>query len=815
MVHNNGQLALRRSTVPVARDTAPGILDQNGLPWHGPPSKRVSSRDSSAIRKSFAAYLSSLFQLDMDPLYRATEPFANHAWIYSAAMARAINIAQAPFAVFQETAEATDDRRAQAKRAGRPWFGPKAGTRRRAVRRHLTRSACPGRFLGMPFKKLEIDLDHPLMDLFNRPSPQLSGAQLWQVTELWMALRGEAVWLLLDENGGRRSPGTPIGEAWPISPDVIFPVKKQGRLIAWRYRITGQGTGVVTANTMTGQVSPLAGGMNTGIDIFLGLHEIVQFKYPAMNDPWRGFAPITPVAATVNLDMLAKDRNRAVLMNGADPGGILIDESGESWDEDEQRDFMEKFEDRHKGTGKSREISVLPTGIKYIPVGMSPQEMEYLEGLKYGRDEIFAVQRTPKTIVGVTDAINYSTQLGQDRNFTDKTLIPEWLLFEDTLDATIFFKETDDIVGAFDLSNVEALRLGIEQKIKTASQMSGAGLHTPPRIALQLVGLTDVPRYDGDDVSLVNPLLADAALIAAGKGPLGFNSPPGATDEQAKLAADDEAVLLGEAIERLNTQEHNKVWQAIVLQVQQPMELLYIPIWRSWVINERRAQLKRFDDQTRKLGLPPTRTIDKQDLLDFDILLTPIVEMQNRLKLSTRPLYAQSLESVYNFTVEVDLGGIPIFALDDPRLISFFDLTERQLIGTAPKTIQNNLRKSLRRGIADGETVQELRTRVALIFDISSSSAKALQIARTESGAFMNGARDTMFDAQGFDNLDWVTAGDETVRSHHVAFGRAGPHPRGFNYLSIIGDSGMLTRPHDPDAPAKEVVNCRCIMVPA
>lgn len=800
-----------------ARVEPPRILDEFGKPFEQPHPGKISANGSRTIRRSFATYLSALFRLDIDPIYRATEPFANHPWVYAAAMARAVNISQAPFIVFREVPEETESRRAQAKRAGRPWLGPKAGARRRAVLRHLTRSANPGRYLGMPSKRLEPDLDHPLMDVFTRPSPMFSGTQLWQSTELWMALRGEAIWLLLGKEGQRRAPGAAVEEIWPISPDVLTPVKRRGRLVAWQYRIMGVGSGPSTlVSTVGAPASPLA-GQGGGFMVTLGLHEVVQFKYVGLGDPWRGFPPLTSVAATVNLDMLAKDHNRSVLMHGADPGGVFVDEGGEQWDEAEQEAFIEKFEQRHKGTSHRKELAILPTGIKYIPVGLSPQDMEYLDSLRHGREEIFAVERTPKTIVGVTDTLNYATQIGQDRNFTDKTLIPEWRMFEDVLDATLFFAETDDVVGAFDLSNVEALRLGIDQKIKTAAKMSGQELHAPPRVSLALVGLQDVPEYEADDVALVKPLLAPAGLIASGGGILalpggstqGGQGGEGSGDGDGKTLA-----VLGHAPVGRDQDTKARYWNALRVQVLEPTQRLYVPAWRAWVNRERREQLQRFDEATRRLGIEPTGRVNKLEPLNIDVILTALVDMQNRLKLATRPIYFEELQSTYEFTVEFDLGGIPVFALDDPRLLQFFEEHVRRIVGIAPVTLQRNLRKSLLAGIQAGETVQELRQRVAQVFDISASSAKALMVARTEAGAFMNGVRDTMFKVQGFESFEWTTAGDELVREHHRVFGAAGPQSRDFNWLSLVGGAGILTRPHDPQGPAGEVVNCRCAIIP-
>src|SRR5205085_3512270 len=114
----------------------------------------------------------------------------------------------------------------------------------------------------------------------------------------------------------------------------------------------------------------------------------------------------------------------------------------------------------------------------------------------------------------------------------------------------------------------------------------------------------------------------------------------------------------------------------------------------------------------------------------------------------------------------------------------------------------------VRRGAEGGEDLGQLRGRVARVFDVAASSSKALTVARTESSNFMNDVREAMFDKQGFERRDWVTAGDEHVRADHVTFGEAGPMPAGFNYMELVGGGdGSLTYPGDPEGPADQVIN--------
>lgn len=771
------------------------FTDENGKPIDIDisPGARVSERQGRAVQRSWNAFVGALLGLGSDITFRAQEPFVNHAWIYVSAMARAIAISQAPFMVWRETPDQVSRRAARMKQTKVGWTGPKAGVRRRAIQRHLTRSANPMRFCGARFKLLEPDFDHELSDLFVRPNPQMTANQLWQVTELIMALRNACFWLKLGPNGMRIGPNEQPTELWPVLPDAFRPEKKNGRLIAWRYRATASDPSMLASGT----------------EVMLGLWEVVHFNVPNPADHCDAISPMQPLAPTIEYDLLAGQHNRSLMRNRADPGGVFVDETTrELWPLEEQASFMEQWRDQHAGTENVGKQIILPSGLKYVQTALTNQDMQFIEGLREHRDEIFAVGRTPKTVHGITDAVPYAVQAGQDKNFIDKTVVPQWLMYELTLDATLFNEQTDDVVGAFDLSGVEALRIGLADRITNAKSLCGTELHMPPRLAFEIAGIDDVPEYEGDDISLV-----------------GFNSmplstvlnPPDDTIEE-EVPVEDPAAIDDESDKRFNirskrTNEDRKsrYWNAAHRVLLVPIERRHVRVWRDWIRVERENQLRRFDQAVRA-----RRSLTKQDEhFDIDAILTPLDEMKQHLGAGARAIYGPALQSVYQFTAETDLGGIPLFEIDDPAFGEFIESHRTRLVGTAPRTIQQNVRRSLLQGQRFGETVQELRDRVGEVYDISASSSKALQVARTETGSFVNGARSVMFEKQGFEKHEWVTANDEHVRDSHVVYGRAGAKPIGFNFMDLIGGGGILERPHDPRAPAREVVNCRCLVGPA
>jgi len=789
------------------------ILDAYGRPARlGLPSRGTSDNgNGKVISKAYANFVSAVFGVSADPVFRATEPFENHAWVYACAMAIATNLAQAPFQIMRETEKASQVRVTRMKALGRPWVGPPAGRGRRAVERHMTRAANPMRFRGLRSKALELDETHPLMNVFKRPNPLMSQGQLWQGTSLWQTMRGQCFWILLSEEGKRIAPGDIPGQIWLGNPDLIEPLYKENRLVAWDYRVPRG-----------------AGYFREGERVSLLPHEVIRFYLLHPSDPARAISPLTAAAMGITMDMLAGAHNKAVLENGADPGGILMHKEG--YDEEEVQKQVKQFEQRHKGTQNRRKIGWLTGGWEYVPTGMTPEDMEWFEQRQWDRDEVLAVTRTPKSILSITDGLNYATQLSQDWNFWDKNLLPQIRYFEDVLDGTLFFTETDNVMGMFDLSGVDALRQGLSEATTLAKSLAGSELHVPPRQAMEMAGL-EVEPYEGDDVVLVSAglMTLDAVLNPPEPEPLPLPlplpavPPPGEEELPPGLPASRTPAagkptppepLPPPAMKAARAASAKRRWNAIIAKVQLPAEQAFMQAWRAWVLKEQQENLRLFDAVVAEQHLKFWQPLNKA--LKAEAFLPDLEAYRKRLQRRVNPVYAQELAGVYEYTV-AELAGMAVFALDDPMIQAAITRREKFLVGKAPASLQKMLRTSLSKGLDANESMAELRARVSQAYQYAASSAKTLQVARTESAGFMNEAREAMFTAQGFERGEWLSAVDEHSRVNHLLYGGAGPQKRGFNYLTLSGnvDAGELKYPNDMDCTdAGEVVNCRCVMIP-
>lgn len=769
-----------------------GLVDARGRP--------ISSKFLGSAASSYLAGLSSARRPSE---LRATDPYANHVWVYAAAMIVATVKAQAQAMIWRETEGQVQRRAIRAKSLGRS-FVPGRGLRRRALERHIDVSSLRRVFA----RGLEPDLEHPVSGLLFNPNPLQDISQLMQFTDIVLQLHGECFWVKVGADGGRLSESGEVGQIWPFAPELFTPVltgRDHGELIGWEMRAPRLGPDELFGNARRVQFD---------------LDEVVHFKLPNPSDPSRGMSRIASAAQAVEMDLAVHEHGRSLLRNDGVPKGVVSYKG--IVNEKEQAEITRRWEERHKGKDKSGRTAFLFNGFEYQSLALSPEDMQFLAQREWDRTEILAAFGVPPSIVGVTDVINYATALAQEKGFWERTVIPLARVEESAIDRGLLFDAPDTTFFAFDMRGVEALRVGVAEKIEAADRMCGNNLHCPPRVAYEVVGL-EVPEYEGDQVSLVGALATPLDYVLSGEAQSQGSGvvDDGSTDTEGdeKEATDDgssDAAAKGVSApilirsSRSRKARAGKIWRGFV-KLEVALEGKMRRAYRTWVRDEKSDALERFDASARdgRSAKAKLDAIIKQ--ISLGAILPDLKRSGDALKKQGRPVYLATTEQTFEFTLgEI---GVPVFAIDAPQIVQHWDARERIFVESVPKTVYESLRTSLTAGIEAAETVQQLRLRVAQVYDVSASSSKSLLIARTETAGLMNGVRDAMFGLQGVTEEDWLSAGDEATRPDHIAYGEAGSRPRGFNWLGIqdsTGHGGTLEYPGDTRAPVGQVANCRC-----
>jgi hypothetical protein len=226
---------------------------------------------------------------------------------------------------------------------------------------------------------------------------------------------------------------------------------------------------------------------------------------------------------------------------------------------------------------------------------------------------------------------------------------------------------------------------------------------------------------------------------------------------------------------------------------------------KAFLYDLRKAQLKRISD-FHKEG---HATLPGQ-------LAVPLEEWKLELGKRTRPLYLKTFKAAAA-DAQGELARLKRAIRDviDPSEVTVFVDELSAKIGQVVGTIRDQLMAVLEEAVAGNWTDEEAQAAVRSLFNDIATGGRMTSVARTETGFAVSGARDMAFTAAAIENSEWADAGDDRVRETHEIYGSSGPHPRGFNYAELVGESYMLRFPLDTDAPADEVIACRCVELPA
>jgi len=153
-----------------------------------------------------------------------------------------------------------------------------------------------------------------------------------------------------------------------------------------------------------------------------------------------------------------------------------------------------------------------------------------------------------------------------------------------------------------------------------------------------------------------------------------------------------------------------------------------------------------------------------------------------------------------------DLKVAPQFNLRNPDMLSGFAERGEKITGSITKTTLKNFRNKLAKTYAKvGMSPYAVEKEIKGMFKETYKN-RARTIARTETRIAQSTVKHETYARNGIKKKRWSSSKDDIVRpTHSVADGQV----RLVKNTFMVGGVAMA-HDHDPSAPAKEVVNCRC-----
>ncbi|MBN2305140.1 MAG: phage portal protein, partial [Anaerolineae bacterium] len=258
--------------------------------------------------------------------------------------------------------------------------------------------------------------DHPFLALLQRPNPLLSRFELIEHTVGNLEIHGNAYWFLAGEPGGLPQ------ELWPLRPDRVTVVPDpQAGVRGYVYEVDGR-------------------------RIPLDSAEVIHFRrwHPA-ND-YYGLSALEAARLAVESDRAMSDWNHRYFGEGlAVPAGIVAIR-----DRVNDADFDRlKREWRAAYGGRERKTAFLRgAAVEWHNVGLSQQDMDFLNARRFNREEIFQIFGIP---VGIfSENATEANALVGERVFIERTLWPKLVRIAEKITTDLLPFYAGNLVGRFD-----------------------------------------------------------------------------------------------------------------------------------------------------------------------------------------------------------------------------------------------------------------------------------------------------------------------------------------------------------------------------
>ena len=592
---------------------------------------------------------------------------------------------------------------------------------------------------------------HPILDLLYRPNPYQTRSEFWKITVINKKLTGEAFWMKV------RGGGNKVIELWNLRPDFITIVMdEQSQIRSYKLR------------------------KSNGTEVLIAPEDIIHFREPNPNDLLRGFSPLLSAKSRIETETHATNFQRDFFLNNARPDALLVSEDELA---PEQRDELQAgWNSKHRGKGKNSRIGILEGGMQYQQISVTQKEMDYIESLKFTRDDILVAFGVPKSVI-TTDDVNYANANSGLKTFFSETIVPEAIYLVEVINEMLVIP---DFGERFYVDFEDPTPQDREIKLREYTAGYGKWI-TANEIRVEL-NLEPMPNGD---------VLADV--------------PSGQAVERTPVEEDPQKIFRGRGTLLKKMQLIESIAKDVAAahpSKEKAKETLLKSTelreqYKAFVNKKIDKRAEKFQKQilaeSEKQANRILKTLDKDlkvksaaDVIDFD------VKKENKI------FTELALPFMTEAALEAGQEALDIVGLGEK--FNFTEALEKKLIERAKffaesvnDTTLTKLSKTLADGLESGEGINELRDRIKSVYEEFKDSRAEL-IARTESTAVNNeGFLEAYKQSKVVNSVEWVATKDSRTREEHL-------HLDGEIVEVGKAFSNGLRFPSEP--------NCRCVVSP-
>ena len=240
------------------------------------------------------------------------------------------------------------------------------------------------------------------------------------------------------------------------------------------------------------------------------LHPYDVLHIPGLGfDGLVGYSPIAMAKNAIGMGIACEEYGARFFANGAAPGGVL-EHPGTVKDPQKIRDSWNSV---YRGTGNAHKVAVLEEGMKYTPIGISPEQAQFLETRKFQINEIARIFRVPPHMVGDLEKSSFSNIEQQSLEFVKYTLEPWVIRWEQSIMRALLTE--DEKKTYFAKFNLEGLLRGDYQSRMNGYAIARQNGWMSANDIRRLENLDQIPKEDGGDLYLINGNMLPLASAGA------------------------------------------------------------------------------------------------------------------------------------------------------------------------------------------------------------------------------------------------------------------------------------------------------------
>jgi HK97 family phage portal protein len=491
--------------------------------------------------------------------------------------------------------------------------------------------------------------------------------------------------------------------------------------------------------------------------------------------------------------------------NNGDRGPYVIGRSGQFTDPQIEQITAQLRQKRELGRRGDFRAAFLPGDVDVKEAGVSSVDSEFVTQRLENRKEVYIAFGVPPSYAD--PQASYSIGSASDRfRLIEDTCMPLASKIADGMEtvSALFLGTRETVFVEFEWDSHSTMQSVRAERFETATKAVSMGM---PWVQASEYFRLKLPRFPGDAVGRIPFNLTE--IEADG------NLPPEPAPEPAP-PEDDLERLFAERSQRgcgcgagcgANTKikadiKVNPKWEKLHAY-RKPWEKKFQTRVSRFLMDARAETLRNIAamEKAEKAG------VEKKNLLEA---LNLVFDLAAWLPKWTAGLLEVSRNAMETAGFEVwteELGKDDPLTQPAAEVLEALTRRENRLAG-AGQQVWDAVVTDLDQGLQRGETMDELADRVRRKFQ-GIDKARGLVIAKTETTFAYETARAMAFRDAGAQWKQWLTSGLGNERLSHLgANEQIVPADEKF----LVGGFEML-HPGDPDAPAKEVINCNCVMI--